>query len=240
MSATLAAGPVAELLGGAPIIESAGRVFPVQTIYRSAKVEGRIEPNVVSTILQALSANEGNMLVFLPGVGEIRRVASLLAREERMKGVKVAELYGTMPLEAQDQAIQPSAAGERKVVLATAIAESSLTVEGVRIVVDAGLMRVSRFSPRTGMTRLETALVSQASADQRRGRAGRLAPGVCYRLWTEQEHMYLQPFSQPEMLEADLAPLALELAVWGNPAAGGARLAGPAADRRVSAGAAAA
>lgn len=215
MSATLAAGPVAKLLGGAPIIESAGRVFPVQTIYRSAKVEGRIEPNVVSTILQALSANEGNMLVFLPGVGEIRRVASLLAREERMKGVKVAELYGTMPLEAQDQAIQPSAAGERKVVLATAIAESSLTVEGVRIVVDAGLMRVSRFSPRTGMSRLETALVSQASADQRRGRAGRLAPGVCYRLWTEQEHMYLQPFSQPEMLEADLAPLALELAVWG-------------------------
>ncbi|KQO04321.1 ATP-dependent helicase HrpB [Paenibacillus sp. Leaf72] len=215
MSATLAAGPVAELLGGAPIIESAGRVFPVQTIYRSSKVEGRIEPSVVSTILQALAADEGNLLVFLPGVGEIRRVASLLASEERMKGVKVAELYGTMPLEAQDQAIQPSAAGERKVVLATAIAESSLTVEGVRIVVDAGLMRVSRFSPRTGMTRLETVAVSQASADQRRGRAGRLAPGVCYRLWTEQEQMHLQPFSQPEMLEADLAPLALELAVWG-------------------------
>ena len=155
----------------------------------------------------------GSALVFLPGVGEIRRV------EERLRGlgadVDVAPLYGDLSPAEQDRAIAPSPAGRRKVVLATSIAETSLTIEGVRIVIDGGLMRVPRFSPRSGMTRLETVRVSQASADQRRGRAGRLEPGVCYRLWTEEAQRGLLPFTPPEILDADLAPLALELAAWG-------------------------
>jgi ATP-dependent helicase HrpB len=153
------------------------------------------------------------VLVFLPGVGEIRRV------EERLQGlaanIDVAPLYGDLSPADQDRAISPSPAGRRKVVLATSIAETSLTIEGVRIVIDGGLMRVPRFSPRSGMTRLETVRVSQASADQRRGRAGRLEPGVCFRLWTEEAQRGLLPFTPPEILDADLAPLALELAAWG-------------------------
>ncbi|GMK48242.1 ATP-dependent helicase HrpB [Paenibacillus glycanilyticus] len=215
MSATLDAEPVAELLGGAPVIQSSGRVFPVETVYRSTRVEGRIETQVASTIVEAIREHEGDVLVFLPGVGEIRRTAGLLAQSGLASSIRIAELHGNLPLEAQDAAVAPCKPGERKVVLATSIAESSLTVEGIRIVVDCGLMRVPKFSPRTGMTRLETVPVSQASADQRRGRAGRLAPGVCYRLWTEQEHPYLPPHNAPELLEADLAPLALELSAWG-------------------------
>src|SRR4030095_4654721 len=130
-------------------------------------------------------------------------------------GTRVVPLHGNLPLEQQDLAIAPSSAGKRKVVLATAIAETSLTIEGVRVVIDSGLMRVPRFSPRTGMTRLETVRVSQASADQRRGRAGRLEPGVCYRLWREEAQRGLLPFTPPEILDTDLAPLALELAAWG-------------------------
>jgi ATP-dependent helicase HrpB len=182
MSATLDPGPVSQRLGGAPVIESAGRMFAVDTR-------------------------------FLPGVGEIRRV------EERLRDlgadVDVAPLYGDLSPADQDRAIAPSPAGRRKLVLATSIAETSLTIEGVRIVVDAGLMRMPRFSPRSGMTRLETVRVSQASADQRRGRAGRLEPGVCYRLWTEEAQRGLPPFTPPEILDADLAPLVLELALWG-------------------------
>lgn len=215
MSATLDAEPVAALLGDAPVITSKGRMFPVATVYASARVEGKIEPAVARTIVEALREHEGDMLVFLPGVGEIRRTASLLARAGLEAGIRVAELYGGLPLERQDEAIAGCKPGERKVVLATSIAESSLTVEGIRIVVDSGLMRVPRFSSSTGMTRLMTVAVSQASADQRRGRAGRLAPGVCYRIWTELEHAYHPVQSTPEILEADLAPLALELAVWG-------------------------
>ncbi|MCK9861427.1 ATP-dependent helicase HrpB [Paenibacillus sp. ATY16] len=215
MSATLDAEPVAELLGGAPVIQSSGRVFPVETVYRSTRVEGRIETLVASTIVEAIREHEGDVLVFLPGVGEIRRTAGLLAQSGLASSIRISELHGNLPLEAQDAAVAPCKPGERKVVLATSIAESSLTVEGIRIVVDCGLMRVPKFSPRTGMTRLETVPVSQASADQRRGRAGRLAPGVCYRLWTEQEHPYLPPHNTPELLEADLAPLALELSAWG-------------------------
>ena len=163
---------------------------------------------------RALAEESGSALVFLPGVGEIRRV------EERLRGlganVDVAPLYGDLSPAEQDRAIAPSPAGRRKVVLATSIAETSLTIEGVRIVIDSGLMRVPRFSPRSGMTRLETVRVSQASADQRRGRAGRLEPGVCYRLWTEEEQRGLLPFTPPEILDADLAPLALELAPVGR------------------------
>ncbi|MFZ5815777.1 MAG: ATP-dependent helicase HrpB [Bacillota bacterium] len=215
MSATLEAEPVAGLLGGAPVIRSEGRSFPVETRYLSRPVEGRIEPAVVRAVTDALAAEAGDLLVFLPGAGEIRRVEERLADLRLGPGIRIAPLYGNLPQEAQDEAIAPSRSGERKVVLATSIAETSLTVEGVRVVIDSGLMRVPRFSPRTGMTRLETLPVSRASADQRRGRAGRLGPGVCYRLWTEQEDRHLTAYTPPEILEADLAPLALELAAWG-------------------------
>ncbi|HEY4165838.1 MAG TPA: ATP-dependent helicase HrpB [Reyranella sp.] len=213
MSATLDPGPVSERLGGAPLVESAGRMFPVETRYLDREAVGRFEDTVASAVRNALAQESGSALVFLPGVGEIRRV------EERLQGlaatIDVAPLYGDLSPADQDRAISPSPAGRRKVVLATSIAETSLTIEGVRLVIDGGLMRVPRFSPRSGMTRLETVRVSQASADQRRGRAGRLEPGVCYRLWTEEAQRGLLPFTPPEILDADLAPLALELAAWG-------------------------
>ncbi|MCA0300854.1 MAG: ATP-dependent helicase HrpB [Proteobacteria bacterium] len=216
MSATLDPGPVAERLGGAPVIQSAGRMFPVETRYLDREPSGRLEDTVTSAIRRALAEEAGSALVFLPGVGEIRRVAERL---DLGGGVDVAPLYGDLSPAEQDRAIAPSPAGRRKVVLATSIAETSLTIEGVRIVIDGGLMRVPRFSPRTGMTRLETVRVSQASADQRRGRAGRLEPGACYRLWTEEAQRGLLPFTPPEILDADLAPMALELALWGADAA---------------------
>jgi len=215
MSATLDAEPIAELLGGASIISSRGRVFPVATHYSQTKLAGPIEPHMARTIMEALRLHDGDVLAFLPGAAEIRRTVRWLMESGVSSIARVEELYGSLPLEKQDAAVAPCANGERKVVLATSIAESSLTVEGVRVVIDSGQMRVPRFSPRTGMTRLETLPVSTASADQRRGRAGRLAPGDCYRLWTEQEHAYLPKQSAPELLEADLAALALELAIWG-------------------------
>ncbi|WP_141502850.1 ATP-dependent helicase HrpB [Paenibacillus luteus] len=215
MSATLAAGPIAELLGDAPVVRSEGRLYPVVTQYAAARRAGPIEPVMARTIVEALLAHEGDVLAFLPGVAEIRRTARLLAGSGLAANIRVEELHGSLPLEKQDAAIAPCAPGNRKVVLATSIAESSLTVEGIKIVVDSGLMRIPRFSPRTGMTRLETVPVSAASADQRRGRAGRTASGTCYRLWTELEHPYLPEQSTPEILEADLASLALELGVWG-------------------------
>ncbi|HET7459952.1 MAG TPA: ATP-dependent helicase HrpB [Longimicrobium sp.] len=215
MSATLDGGPVAALLGGAEVITSEGRAHPVETRWLPRKPEGRIEPVAARAVRQALEAETGDVLVFLPGAGEIRRVEEMLAADGIPADTRVMPLFGNLPQEAQDEAIRPSPPGRRKVVLATSIAETSLTIEGVRVVVDSGLMRVPRFSPRTGMTRLETVTVSRASADQRRGRAGRLGPGVCVRLWTEAEDAALQPYRPPEILEADLAPLALELAAWG-------------------------
>ncbi|ASS73721.1 ATP-dependent helicase HrpB [Tumebacillus algifaecis] len=215
MSATLEAETVAELLGDAPVLSSAGRAFPVQTRFLESRAEGRIEPIVVQTIKQALAEESGDLLVFLPGTREIRRVESQLQAQGVGGQVKIVPLHGALSREAQDAAIAPSTPEVRKVVLATSIAETSLTVEGVRVVIDSGLMRVPRFSPRTGMSRLETVTVSRPSAEQRRGRAGRVAPGVCYRLWTEHEDKRLPMRSTPEILEADLAPLALELAVWG-------------------------
>ncbi len=213
MSATLDPGPVSARLGAAAVIESAGRMFPVDTRYLDREPAGRIEDNVAAAVRRALAEEPGSALVFLPGVGEIRRV------EERLQGVgatvDVAPLYGDLSPADQDRAIAPSPPGRRKVVLATSIAETSLTIEGVRIVIDSGQMRVPKFSPRSGMTRLETVRVSQASADQRRGRAGRLEPGLCYRLWPEEAQRGLLPFTPPEILDADLAPLALELAAWG-------------------------
>jgi ATP-dependent helicase HrpB len=215
MSATLEGGPVAALLGDAPIVTSEGRSHPVETRYLPRPVEGHSEPAVARTVRTALADHDGDLLVFLPGAGEIRRVEGLLADEDLGPGVRVAPLHGTLGQDAQDAAVAPSRRGERKVVLATSIAETSLTIEGVRVVVDGGWMRVPRFGPRTGMTRLETVRVTRASADQRRGRAGRVGPGVCYRLWTEGEQAALVPHGVPEILEADLAPLALELAAWG-------------------------
>ncbi|MDC0762799.1 ATP-dependent helicase HrpB [Brevibacillus sp. AG] len=215
MSATLDAEPVSALLGNAPVVNSKGRMFPVETHFLTSPMEGRLEEVVVQMIFQALRQEEGDMLVFLPGAKEIHRVQELLEQSGVGTNLRIAPLYGNLSQEEQDKAIQPGKTGERKIVLATTIAETSLTVEGVRIVIDSGLKRVPRFSPRTGMTRLETAKVSKASADQRRGRAGRLAPGVCFRLWTEQEDRMLIPQQAPEIMEADLAVLALELALWG-------------------------
>ncbi|CAH0118221.1 ATP-dependent RNA helicase HrpB [Paenibacillus sp. CECT 9249] len=215
MSATLEAEPVSALLGDAPVLVSEGRSFPVETRYLPRRGEERMEDRVARTVLDALAEQEGDILAFLPGAGEIRRVESWLAERIRDPRIRISPLHGSLPQEGQDAAIAPCPPGERKVVLATSIAETSLTVEGVRVVIDSGLMRVPRFSPRTAMTRLETVNVSRASADQRRGRAGRLGPGICYRLWTEQEERRLEARSTPELLAADLAPLTLELAAWG-------------------------
>jgi ATP-dependent helicase HrpB len=214
MSATLDGEAVARLLGGAPVITSLGRVFPVETRYVEPRSGARIELSVVATIVDALRSETGDLLVFLPGAGEIRRVESLLA-ERSLDDAVVLPLFGAMTHDAQDRALRPDPHGRRKIVLATSIAETSLTIEGVRVVVDCGLSRVPRFSPRAGMTRLETVRVSVASADQRRGRAGRLGPGVCYRLWPEHETSHLLANTPPEITSGDLAPLALDLAAAG-------------------------
>ena len=212
MSATLDAAPVAALLGDAPLLTSEGRSFPVTTTYRPLAARERIEPQVTNRLRRVLEEESGSLLVFLPGTGEISRAAAML-ESQLPDDVTVMPLYGDLSQAQQEAAILPAAHGQRKVVLATSIAETSLTIEGVRVVVDAGLMRVPRFDPVSGMTRLTTLRVSQASADQRRGRAGRLEPGVCYRLWSESERLQAQ--GTPEILEADLAPLVLELAQWG-------------------------
>jgi ATP-dependent helicase HrpB len=216
MSATLDTQAVAQLLGAAPIIASQGQAHPVVTHYLPRAERSRLETDVSAAIRRALRDENGDMLVFLPGVGEIKRVEQALHAAALDAHIDVLPLYGDLPPAAQDQAIQPSRPGRRKIVLATAIAETSLTIEGVRIVIDAGLARVSRFEPRSGMSRLDTIRVARASADQRRGRAGRLGPGTCYRLWSEAEQQRLIPAGAPEILEADLAPLALELARWGT------------------------
>ncbi|MBA4071964.1 MAG: ATP-dependent helicase HrpB [Gemmatimonas sp.] len=213
MSATIEAAPVAALLGGAPVIESQGRLHPVTTTHRAPRERQRVEEFTAAAVRAALADDHGDVLVFLPGQGEIARTATLLG--DAGPAVDVIPLYGAMPLDAQDRAIRPSPDGRRKVVLATSIAETSLTIEGVRVVIDSGLSRVPRFDARSGMTRLVTTRVSRASADQRRGRAGRLGPGACYRLWAEGDDAQLLAQRTPEMLEADLAPLALELAAAG-------------------------
>lgn len=214
MSATLATGPVAALLGDAPVIRSEGRAFPVEVRYAPRRDDQRLEAAMAALVRRALRETpEGDLLAFLPGQGEVQRV--LEALREDGSGAELHPLFGNLSFEDQDRAIQPSPAGRRKVILATSIAESSLTIDGVRLVVDGGVSRVPRFSPRTGMTRLETVRVSRASADQRAGRAGRQAPGTCWRMWNEGEHAALLAQSLPEILEADLAPLALELAAAG-------------------------
>ena len=217
MSATLDGARVAGRLASppAPVIESLGRTFPVRTEYLGRDANARIEDQVVAAILRGLRAEAGSQLVFLPGQGEIRRVEERLRERISDPAVDIAPLYGAMEMRAQDAAVRPAAPGRRKVVLATAIAETSLTIEGVRVVIDCGLARVPRYEPEIGITRLETVRVSRASADQRRGRAGRTEPGVCYRLWDEAQTQSLAAFSRPEILDADLSGLLLDCADWG-------------------------
>ena len=215
MSATLDGARVASLLGDAPVIRSEGRAFPVETRYVGRDPNRRIDDEIVDTILKAIRADQGSMLVFLPGQGEIRRIERQLLERIKDPSVDIAPLYGAMDQREQDLAVQPATQGRRKIVLATSIAETSLTIEGVRIVIDSGLSRVPRYEPGIGLTRLETVRVSRASADQRRGRAGRTEPGIAYRLWDEAANGALEPFSKPEILSADLSGLLLECAVWG-------------------------
>ena len=215
MSATLDPIPVAALLGEAPLIQCHGRTFPVETRYVSRPQTRPVERVVAGVIRRSIAADEGNLLVFLPGAPEIERVARLLKGENLPSGWIVAPLYGNLPRNRQTEAIAPLPAGQHKVVLATSIAETSLTIEQIGVVVDSGLQRAPRFDPGSGLTRLVTLPVSRASADQRRGRAGRLGPGICYRLWPETVHQTLLPHNRPEILDVDLAGLALELAVWG-------------------------
>jgi ATP-dependent helicase HrpB len=214
MSATINGARVAELLDGAPVVVSEGRAFPVETIWRDRDPLQKIEGQVTAVVLEALREQPGSVLAFLPGQAEISRVAERLAGRVP-PDVEIAPLYGQLTPEEQDRAVQPAPKGRRKVVLATSIAETSLTIEGVRIVVDSGLRRAPAYEPATGLTVLETRKVSRASADQRRGRAGRVEPGVCYRLWGEGQQAALAAFDAPEMLEADLSGLALDLAGWG-------------------------
>jgi ATP-dependent helicase HrpB len=216
MSATMDSDAVALLLGGAPVLAGRGKLFDVTTHYRTRAPELNIEAEVAATIMQALGRGGGSLLAFLPGEAEIRRTAGLLAQRSLPPDVAVLPLYGNLPRQDQDRAIAPASQGSRKVVLATSIAETSLTIDGISIVVDSGLARLPRFDARSAMTRLVTVPVSRASADQRRGRAGRTGPGVCYRLWTEPQHGQLQDFTPPEIRSADLASFALELALWGE------------------------
>lgn len=212
MSATLDTAAVARLLGDAEIVAAEGQVFPIATRYAPLRDPRSVEAATAATVRRTLAADEGDVLVFLPGAPEIHRVLDMVSRD-LAADIDVVPLHGGLTSEAQDAAIAPPVAGRRRVVLATSIAETSLTIPGVRVVVDAGLARRPRFSPRTGMTSLETVRVSRATADQRRGRAGRTAPGICYRLW--HEHEELVPSALPEIVEADLAPLALDLAAAG-------------------------
>ncbi|MDB4916095.1 MAG: ATP-dependent helicase HrpB [Gemmatimonadetes bacterium] len=219
MSATLAGTPVSALLGGAPIVTSVGRQFPVDVRHITPRQGARIEEAVASAVRLALANDDGSVLAFLPGMGEIRRCMDLLAPSVA-NDVRILPLFGELSPAEQDAAIAPPAPGERKVVLATSIAETSLTIEGVRVVVDGGVSRVSRFSAGSGMSRLETIRVSRSSAAQRCGRAGRMSPGVCYRLWPAGEDAQLLEHARPEVLEADLSTLVLDLAAAGITDAG--------------------
>ncbi len=213
MSATLDAAELSSTLSGAPVITSKGRQFPVAMRYEDRSNDDNPVQRMPSLIRKALRENPGDVLVFLPGAGEIKRVAQELENQEL--DAVLYPLYGDLSFRRQQEAILPRKDGQRKVVLATAIAETSLTIEGVRIVIDAGLARVPRFDPRSGLTRLTTTRITLDAAEQRAGRAGRISEGVCYRMWTQGEHLVLAPKRKPEILEADLAPLVLELANWG-------------------------
>ena len=216
MSATLDGARVAQLLGDAPVIASEGRAFPVDTRYLGRDANARIEDQMADAVMRALREECGSILAFLPGQGEIRRVEERLKERISDPTIVLAPLYGAMDMKAQDLALEPAPGGLRKVVLATSIAETSITIEGVRVVIDSGLARVPRFEPDVGVTRLETVRVSRAAADQRRGRAGRTEPGVCYRLWDEPQTQSLPAFAEPEIRSADLAAMLLDCAEWGT------------------------
>ena len=215
MSATLDGARVGKLLGDAPVIASEGRAFPVETRYLGRKADAPLERQMADAIATALRADPGSVLAFLPGAAEIRRTQNFLGERVHDASVEIVPLYGALDAAVQDRAIQPAPKGSRKVVLATSIAETSLTIEGVRIVVDSGMARVPRYEPDIGLTRLETVRASRAAVDQRRGRAGRTEPGICYRLWDEPQTASLAAYTQPEILSADLSSLVLDLAQWG-------------------------
>ncbi|USG62286.1 ATP-dependent helicase HrpB [Sneathiella marina] len=215
MSATLEAEKLSALLGNAPVISSKGRQFPIQTHFLAKPTKDRVEVKTARAIDMALAEEAGDILVFLPGVGEINRVQSLVKKADKPGDFIVFPLYGNLRQQDQNAVLRPSVDGVRKVVLATDIAETSLTIEGIKIVIDAGLSRSPIFDPNSGMSRLETTRVSRSSADQRRGRAGRLTAGICYRLWTAAEDRSLVEYSPPEILTTDLCTLMLELANWG-------------------------
>ncbi len=215
MSATLDGARVAKLLGEAPVIASEGRAFPVETRYLGRRADAPLERQMADAVAMALRADPGSVLAFLPGAAEIRRTQNFLGERVRDASIEIVPLFGALDAAVQDRAIAPARQGQRKVVLATSIAETSLTIEGVRIVVDSGVARVPRYEPDIGLTRLETVRASRASVDQRRGRAGRTEPGVCYRLWDEPQTASLVAYTQPEILSADLSSLVLDLAQWG-------------------------
>ncbi len=215
MSATLDGARVRTLLSDAPLIESEGRMFPIATRYLGRNPRDRIENEVMRATLRALDEEHGSILIFLPGQAEIRRVADMLEANVKQPNIDITPLYGAMDPGAQDRAIGPAGAGRRKIVLATSIAETSLTIEGIRVIIDLGLMRVPVYEPDIGLTRLETVRVSRANADQRRGRGGRIEPGVCYRLWEEAATGGLKPYAAPEILSADLSGFLLNCAAWG-------------------------
>lgn len=219
MSATLDGQQLSNLLGKAPVLTSEGRQHPVTVLYTPPDPDDRLQEAMTKVIRRALRDHEGDILAFLPGAAEIQRTQELL--EAQAPGISIHPLYGDLPQAAQQEALMPNRYGLRKVVLATSIAETSLTIEGITVVIDSGFSRVPKFDPRTGLTRLETIKVTQDAAAQRAGRAGRLGPGIAYRLWPEATHRHLAPQRTPEILEADLAPLLLELAQWGvnDPAA---------------------
>ena len=221
MSATLDGARVQALMPGAPMIECRGRAFPVATTYLGRDPNERIEDSVARACLTAAANEKGSILAFLPGQAEILRAAATLREKFKNPDIIIAPLYGAMDLAAQESAIAAPRPGQRKIVLATSIAETSLTIEGVRVVIDSGLSRAPRYEPDVGLTRLETRRASRASADQRRGRAGRTEPGVCYRLWLEAASGGMAPFSPPEIVNADLTGFLLNLASWGvsDPAA---------------------
>lgn len=218
MSATMDTKAVSSLMGDAPVITSTGKNFPVETIYTPLPTRQKtpvpIETICALAIKRALSEACGDILVFLPGVREILQVYSIL--EENLDPmIHICPLYGNLTPKEQAKAFCPSSPGERKIVLSTSIAETSITIDGVTIVIDAGLMRVPLFSPKTGMSLLSTIPVSRAAADQRRGRAGRTSKGRCYRLWSEYDHQLLKRFTRPEILSVDLCRFVLELSAWG-------------------------
>jgi ATP-dependent helicase HrpB len=215
MSATLDGARIAKLLGDAPVVESEGRAFPVETRYLGRKADVPLERQMADAIASALRADPGSVLAFLPGAAEIRRTENFLKERVHDASIEIVPLFGALDAAVQDRAMAPAPKGTRKVVLATSIAETSLTIEGVRIVVDSGMARVPRYEPDIALTRLETVRASRAAVDQRRGRAGRTEPGVCYRLWDEPQTASLAAYTQPEILSADLSTLVLDLAQWG-------------------------